>query len=227
MMRKTLSSVLGVALALGVLAGAPGCINVARPATDVEVAPPEPRAEAAPAARAGYTWVVGHWQWVGGQWRWHGGHWERARNGSHWVPGYWDHRNNRYYWVDGHWEPGAEGGVTVTPNPGNTTVVVPANPGNGGVIVRDHTGDTVVTPPPPPPNPGVLDPKAAGTPCENVRHFAGEAEPILLNGWDCSMGAGLAHHEHAHDHPHPIGDHHHHPHAHPHRAGPNGHHHPY
>ena len=79
----------------------------------------------------------------------------------------------------------------------------------------------------PPVQNGVLDPKAAGTPCENVRHYQGEKEPILLNGWDCSMGAGTAHHEHAHDHPHPIGDHHHHPHAHPHRSGPNGHHHPY
>jgi hypothetical protein len=54
---------------------------VAAPYVDVRVAPPPPREEVAPAARAGYVWAPGYWDWRGHRHVWVRGHWERERRG--------------------------------------------------------------------------------------------------------------------------------------------------
>jgi len=84
----------------------------------IDVAPPAPKAEPAPAPRSGYVWVSGRWEYRTGQWKWKRGRWEAVRTGNRWVPGYWDRQGNRYRWVPGHWEATGRGG--------------------GGVERRDH-----------------------------------------------------------------------------------------
>jgi hypothetical protein len=94
---------------LAVLAAAAGTISVsavAQPYIDVRVAPPPPRAEVMPAARAGYAWVPGFWDWRGRRHVWVGGHWERARRGYVYRAPTWvqdgDHwRLNRGMWARG------------------------------------------------------------------------------------------------------------------------------
>ena len=69
---------------LTVLAAASATISVsavAAPYIDVRVAPPPPRHEVVPAARAGYTWAPGYWDWRGHRHVWVSGHWERERHG--------------------------------------------------------------------------------------------------------------------------------------------------
>ncbi|MDR5770852.1 MULTISPECIES: YXWGXW repeat-containing protein [unclassified Caballeronia] len=67
-------------------------------------APPAPRHEPVPPARAGYVWDQGHWNWEHGHYVWAGGHWEAEHVGHHWVPAVWveDHGQHRY--VAGHWD---------------------------------------------------------------------------------------------------------------------------
>ena len=68
-------------------------------------APPPPRVEVMPAARAGYVWDQGHWHWHWRQGRyvWIPGHWQIVRVGYHWVPGHWAARGPAWRWVPGHW----------------------------------------------------------------------------------------------------------------------------
>ncbi|MBC8640090.1 YXWGXW repeat-containing protein [Caballeronia sp. EK] len=66
-------------------------------------APPAPRYEAAPPARAGYVWDRGHWNWEHGRYVWAGGHWEAERVGHRWVPGEWVGHGAQYRWVPAHW----------------------------------------------------------------------------------------------------------------------------
>src|SRR5262245_14890796 len=117
-----------VVAATAALAAAPAAVVrvKAHPVYVVDNAPPEPRAEPAPAPRAGYVWVAGNWEHRGGRWVWRSGHWERTRAQYTWVDGHWEHRGNRYHWVEGYW---AAAGAAPAPT----------------VVVRDHE------PPPPPP----------------------------------------------------------------------------
>jgi len=70
----------------------------------VEVEPPPPRAEIAPANRHGWVWAPGHWRWNGRQYVWIGGHWIRERHGMYWVPEHWVRDGYRHRFVPGHWE---------------------------------------------------------------------------------------------------------------------------
>ena len=51
------------------------------PTSTFASAPPPPRHEAVPPARAGYVWAPGYWDWRGHRHVWVNGHWERARHG--------------------------------------------------------------------------------------------------------------------------------------------------
>jgi hypothetical protein len=84
---------------LTVLAAASATISVsavAAPYIDVHVAPPPPRHEVVPAARAGYVWAPGYWDWRGHRHVWVNGHWERARTG-------YVYHEPRWEQVEGNW----------------------------------------------------------------------------------------------------------------------------
>jgi hypothetical protein len=67
------------------------------------MAPPAPRVEPMPAARAGFVWDPGHWSWAGGHYVWVGGHWVQLRPGFRWEPGRWVHAGAQWRWIDGRW----------------------------------------------------------------------------------------------------------------------------
>lgn len=69
----------------------------------VRVAPPEPRIERVPAARAGYVWAPGHWEWRNNRHVWVNGHLIRERRGMHWQPDRWVARGGSYHYVPGSW----------------------------------------------------------------------------------------------------------------------------
>lgn len=94
MIKKTLLSFTVLAAAL---AGATGPAAAARHGVWVDVAPPPPRAEAAPSARRGYVWVPGYWNWTGRRHVWVPGTWMRERRGYVYGQPQWVQR-------DGHWE---------------------------------------------------------------------------------------------------------------------------
>jgi len=73
--------------------------------------PPSPQAEN-PGQKAGYIWVMGHWDWKAGNWNWIPGHWERARAKKKWRDGRWELQGDVYVWIDGSWDDDA-GGVKV------------------------------------------------------------------------------------------------------------------
>lgn len=92
-------------LALAGLAALPAH---AGPQVDFQVvignAPPPPRYEVMPAARAGYIWVPGYWTWSGRRHVWLGGHWERARAGFHYRAPQWRRVHNGWQLQRGGWE---------------------------------------------------------------------------------------------------------------------------
>jgi hypothetical protein len=96
-MRK---KILVAALALGAIAVP--IVSEAR-AIIVEIAPPAPRVEVVPAARAGYIWAPGYWDWRGRRHVWVGGSWQRERRGYHWAPHNWVQRDNRWEFERGGW----------------------------------------------------------------------------------------------------------------------------
>jgi hypothetical protein len=91
---------------------------------DVHIAPPPPRYEAVPAARAGYVWSPGHWQWRGGRHVWVPGHWERVRAGYVYRTPRWAERGGRWYYEAPRWDRDGDG----IPNRADPT------PRGGGVI---------------------------------------------------------------------------------------------
>ena len=70
----------------------------------VNIAPPAPRYEAAPAPRTGYVWVPGYWDWRGNHHVWMKGHFERERHGYYWHPNRWVERDGRYVLERGKWD---------------------------------------------------------------------------------------------------------------------------
>jgi len=76
----------------------------ARTYIDIEVAPPPPRYEPVPPARAGYVWAPGYWAWDGYHHQWHRGRWVHERHGYAWVPHHWAHNGDRWRFDEGHWE---------------------------------------------------------------------------------------------------------------------------
>ncbi|WP_322045869.1 YXWGXW repeat-containing protein [Paraburkholderia sp. J67] len=98
MLRKPLQSML-VAATLA-LAGASA---FAQTVIIAPQAPPPPRMESVPPARAGYAWDPGHWRWDHGAYVWAPGHWQPVRVGHRWVPGHWIEHGPNWHWVPGHW----------------------------------------------------------------------------------------------------------------------------
>ena len=95
-----------LALAASSLIGI-GSSAFAVPAVVVTEAPPPPRAESAPAPRAGRVWVEGHYRWRDGQYAWVQGHWQNARRGMTWEQAHWQQRpNGEWVFVEGHWRRG-------------------------------------------------------------------------------------------------------------------------
>jgi len=90
-------------VALGIGAGMLPNLGGASTAVQVEVAPPPPRAEAVPEARAGYVWVPGYWGWSGSKHEWVNGQFVAERRGHHWVMAKWEHRGPHWYFEDGRW----------------------------------------------------------------------------------------------------------------------------
>jgi hypothetical protein len=89
------------ALALGAIA-----IPVASDArvfVDIDVAPPAPRVEVVPAARAGWVWAPGYWNWQGRRHVWVTGHWIREHRGYRYVPQTWVQRDGRWHFETGGW----------------------------------------------------------------------------------------------------------------------------
>jgi WXXGXW repeat (2 copies) len=94
-------------LALGLPLVAALCVgNIAQaaPLIDITIAPPAPRHEDMPSARAGFTWAPGYWRWDGHAHVWEAGHWEKDHPGHHWVPAVWTSAGGHYHFVEGHWD---------------------------------------------------------------------------------------------------------------------------
>ena len=93
-------SLLGAAIAASLLGATASYAQVY-----VQVAPPAPRYEVAPAPRAGFTWIPGHYEWQGNQYTWMEGHWVRERQGYAYVEPRWVQRaNGQWYMVGNNWE---------------------------------------------------------------------------------------------------------------------------
>lgn len=71
----------------------------------VQIAPPAPQYEVAPAPRQGYVWDAGHYEWRGNQYVWVPGRWISARDGEQWQERRWVQRGNgEWVMVGGNWE---------------------------------------------------------------------------------------------------------------------------
>ena len=70
----------------------------------IDVAPPAPRLEAVPAARAGYVWAPGHWEWNGRFHSWVAGTWIVAHGAYHWTAARWEQVGDRWHFVQGKWD---------------------------------------------------------------------------------------------------------------------------
>jgi YXWGXW repeat-containing protein len=101
-MRSTFKTLTVVAVASAMFSAA----AVAAPVIDVRVAPPPPRTEVVPAARAGYVWVPGYWDWRGHRYVWMRGHWERARRGFVYREPRWEQRGDHWFLNRGEWARG-------------------------------------------------------------------------------------------------------------------------
>jgi len=99
------AAVASAAVAMGWSASTQAAANVS---VDVEIAPPAPRYEVVPPARAGYVWAPGYWRWDAPHHHhaWVGGRYMHEHRGEHWVPQQWSQHNGRYHFDDGHWERG-------------------------------------------------------------------------------------------------------------------------
>ena len=91
-------------IALGIGAGAMPAIGSTGAYVEVDAAPPPPREEVVPEARAGYVWVPGYWGWSGSQHVWVNGQYVPERLHHHWVAANWEHRGSHWYFQDGRWE---------------------------------------------------------------------------------------------------------------------------
>lgn len=93
-------SLLGAAIAASLLGATASYAQIY-----VQVAPPAPRYEVAPAPRAGFTWVPGHYEWRNNQYVWLEGHWVNERPGYAYVEPRWVQRaNGQWYMVGNNWE---------------------------------------------------------------------------------------------------------------------------
>jgi hypothetical protein len=91
-------------VALGLGAGALPSVGSARVYVDVDVAPPAPRVEVIPEARAGYVWAPGYWSWDGHRHVWVSGHYIQEHHGHHWVADRWEQHGEHWRHYEGHWD---------------------------------------------------------------------------------------------------------------------------
>ena len=98
------------ALATALLAASLGSVSVPVSAQQygvaINVAPPAPRMERAPAPRRGYVWVPGYWNWNGQRHTWVAGNWVRERRGYVYAQPQWVQRENRWELQRGNWRRG-------------------------------------------------------------------------------------------------------------------------
>ena len=73
----------------------------------VRIAPPAPRVEVVPVARAGQVWVRGHYVYRGNQYAWVPGHFVRARAGYVFQEPRWVQRNGAWVMTGGTWARGS------------------------------------------------------------------------------------------------------------------------
>jgi len=69
----------------------------------VQIAPPAPRYEIAPAPQPGQVWVPGHWQWNERAYVWRPGFWQVARPDYAYAPGRWVRADGGWRWIEGDW----------------------------------------------------------------------------------------------------------------------------
>ncbi len=72
---------------------------------DSDAAPPPMRTETMPAARAGHTWVPGHYVYRNRSYDWVGGHFEKERLGYNYVLPRYEQREGHWGMYAGGWEP--------------------------------------------------------------------------------------------------------------------------
>ena len=111
----------------------------------VTVAPPAPRYEVVPAARAGHVWVRGHYQWRGNDYAWVPGHFVTARAGYDYREPQWVQRGNGTWVMVGNtWERrGANGDLD---RDGVANRYDRDRDGDGVANRRDHNPNTALTP---------------------------------------------------------------------------------
>ena len=100
------------------------------------MAPPPPRVEKV-AAKAGFSWVTGHYEWRGGQYEWIPGHWERERRGKRWRDARWEAQGDVWVHIPGDW---INVEVVAFPNqaPPAPQAENPGNPRRGFVWVKGN-----------------------------------------------------------------------------------------
>ncbi|MDQ6679721.1 MAG: YXWGXW repeat-containing protein, partial [Pseudomonadota bacterium] len=78
---KMIKPLLAATLLTAALGGTSIGASAAPYGVTIDIAPPAPRFEAAPAPRRGYAWVPGYWNWNGRGHSWTPGTWMRERRG--------------------------------------------------------------------------------------------------------------------------------------------------
>ena len=101
MITKTILSVSLAVLSLGAVVPAASAAPSAY--LTVQIAPPAPRYEAAPAPRRGMVWTPGHWEWRQKRHVWVPGVWLKARPGYAYTQPTWQEHNGRWDWRGGEW----------------------------------------------------------------------------------------------------------------------------
>lgn len=100
-------------------ANAPGLVVV-------QVEPPAPRVEAAPAPREGYVWAPGYWSWDGSNYVWVEGRYVPALAGYTYVAPHWEAVNGGWVLIGEQWVPGQ-----VRTNPLGNATANPLRPSPG------------------------------------------------------------------------------------------------
>lgn len=107
-----------------------GAPVVSAPATPglvvVQVEPPAPRIETAPAAREGYVWAPGYWSWDGSNYVWVEGRYVPALAGYTYVAPHWEAVNGGWVLIGEQWQPG-----NVRTNPLGNATANPLRPSPG------------------------------------------------------------------------------------------------
>ena len=102
-MKKLGTAVTGLALSIGIAAGA-GIAQARSVEVEINAAPPADRVEVVPAPRPGYVYERGHYDWDGNAYVWNDGRFVEERKGHVYVQPGIEHRGEHYYFHHGHWD---------------------------------------------------------------------------------------------------------------------------